>query len=81
MRIPVAFTLAVAATAPLFACGERSGSVPEIPEAELVADVPELDAVHEVMAPLWHEAFPAQDFEAIAEAVPQLAWVTLMPSR
>jgi len=53
------------------ACGQQSGSVPEVPEAELAAEVPELDAVHEVMSPLWHEAFPAQDYEAIAAAVPQ----------
>jgi hypothetical protein len=53
------------------ACGEKSGSVPEVPAAELAADVPELDAVHEFMSPLWHDAFPAQDYEAIAAAVPQ----------
>jgi len=53
------------------ACGEQSGSVPEVPAAELTTDVAELDAVHEVMSPLWHEAFPAQDYEAIAAAVPQ----------
>jgi hypothetical protein len=52
------------------ACQEESGSVPEVSEAELTAEVPALDAVHEFMAPLWHEAFPAQDYDAIAAAVP-----------
>jgi hypothetical protein len=55
----------------LSACGEKPGSVPEVPATELAADVPELDAVHEFMSPLWHDAFPAQDYEAIAAAVPQ----------
>ena len=71
MRIRIAFSLAVAATLPLVACGEQSGSVPEVPAAELTSDVPELDAVHDIMSPLWHEAFPAQDYEAIAAAVPE----------
>jgi len=54
------------------ACGdERPGSVPEVPEAEVTARVAELEAVHEVMHPVWHEAFPARDFAAIREAVPE----------
>jgi len=67
--IPV-FALAGALLS-LSACAEQSGSVPEVPAAELSADIPELDAVHEFMSPLWHDAFPAQDYEAIAAAVPQ----------
>jgi hypothetical protein len=56
----------------LSACGEeRPGSVPEVPEAEITARVAELDAIHEVMQPVWHDAFPARDFEAIQEAVPE----------
>jgi hypothetical protein len=53
------------------ACADRPGSVPEVPESELAADVPELDALHELMMPLWHDAFPARDFDAIRDAVPQ----------
>ncbi|MBT8398430.1 MAG: hypothetical protein KJN92_15760 [Gemmatimonadetes bacterium] len=52
-------------------CQEESGSVPEVSEAELTAEVPELSAVHEFMQPLWHDAFPAKDFDAIRELVPQ----------
>ena len=71
MHIRVALSLTAIAALLLPACGEQSGSVPEVPTAELTADVAELDAVHEVMSPLWHEAFPAQDYEAIAAAIPQ----------
>jgi hypothetical protein len=55
----------------LAACQEESGSVPEVSEAELTASVPELEAVHEFMQPLWHDAFPARDFAAIQELVPR----------
>lgn len=53
----------------LWACAQESGSVPEVPAAEVTAEVPELDAVHEVMAPMWHDAFPARDITAIQGAV------------
>jgi hypothetical protein len=74
MRTSVIYSVATLAAVLLLlpACGEQSGSVPAVPAAELAAEVPELDAVHETMLPLWHEAFPAQDYEAIAAAVPQL---------
>ena len=55
----------------LGACSEPPGSVPEVPATELAAEVAELEAVHEIMAPMWHDAFPARDFAAIQEAVPQ----------
>ena len=72
MRTRALFTLAALAPVLILpACGEQSGSVPEVPTTELTAEVPELDAVHEFMSPLWHDAFPAQDYEAIAAAVPQ----------
>ncbi len=73
MRNRVVCSLLVLAPAlvSLTACAEKPGSVPEVPAAELAADVPELDAVHEFMSPLWHDAFPAKDYEAIAAAVPQ----------
>jgi hypothetical protein len=56
----------------LTACAEESGSVPEVPAEELVAEVAELGAVHEFMRPLWHDAFPAKDYALIQELVPQL---------
>jgi hypothetical protein len=56
----------------LSGCAEESGSVPEVPATELIAEVPELEAVHEFMQPLWHDAFPAKDYELIQELVPQI---------
>lgn len=53
------------------ACGERSGSVPDVPASEITADIPALDSLHEVMSPLWHQAFPAKDYPAIQELVPR----------
>ena len=47
------FWVAAALIPFLGACGgEESGSVPAVPDAELTAEVPELDAVHEFMRPL-----------------------------
>ncbi len=53
------------------ACADEPEAAPEISEAEITAEVPELDAVHELMYPLWHGAFPEQDFDSIRQLVPQ----------
>jgi hypothetical protein len=53
------------------ACAEEPGSVPEVPAEEISPQVAELDAIHEVMVPMWHEAFPARDIAGIQAAVPQ----------
>lgn len=73
MRTPrIAVAVAIAGLPLMFAaCAEEPGSVPEVPEAELVADVPQLSAVHEFMQPLWHDAFPDRDFAKIQELVPE----------
>jgi hypothetical protein len=71
IRALIALFAIVLPLAFLWACQEESGSVPEVPEAELTASVPELEAVHEFMQPLWHDAWPARDFTAIQELVPQ----------
>lgn len=63
--------LAVAISIVFAACAGESEAVPEISEAEITAEVPELDAVHELMYPLWHDAFPAQDHDSIRQLVPQ----------
>lgn len=55
----------------LSGCGDKPGSVPEVPAEEITASVPELSAVHEFMQPLWHDAFPAKDFGKIQELVPE----------
>ena len=53
------------------ACAGESEAVPEISEAEITAEVPELGAVHELMYPLWHGAFPEQNYDSIRQLVPQ----------
>ncbi len=53
----------------LASCAERPGSVPEVPAEETTAQVAELEAIHEVMEPMWHEAFPAKEVAAIQAAV------------
>lgn len=63
--------LAVALSLAFAACASESEAVPEISDAEITAEVPELDAVHELMYPLWHDAFPAQDYDSIRQLVPQ----------
>ncbi|HEX5132865.1 MAG TPA: hypothetical protein VFX92_10290 [Candidatus Krumholzibacteria bacterium] len=42
-----------------------------IPAGELTAEVPELDALHEVVYQLWHEAYPARDYAKIKDLLPQ----------
>ena len=54
----------------LFACASETESVPEISDSEITAEVPELSAVHELMYPLWHDAFPNQNYDSIRTLVP-----------
>lgn len=51
--------------------GDTESAAVEVPDAEITAEVPELTVVHELMYPLWHGAFPAQDFDSIRQLVPQ----------
>ena len=55
------------------ACAGETDAVPEteISDAEITAAVPELEAVHELMSPLWHGAVPEQNFDSIRQLVPQ----------
>lgn len=39
---------------------------------ELKASVPALDAMHEVIMPMWHDAWPNKDYKALAAMVPAL---------
>lgn len=43
----------------------------EITQEELVAAVPELSKLHEVVYPLWHTAYPEKDYALIKELLPQ----------
>ena len=40
--------------------------------AEHVTTVPELDAFHDVIHPMWHDAYPEKDIAALKGFVPQL---------
>lgn len=40
--------------------------------AEISSDVPELQAFHTIIYPLWHKAYPAKDIAAIKSFVPQI---------
>jgi hypothetical protein len=50
-------------------CAQEPEPVPEVPAHELTRSVPALDAIHEVMVPMWHQAWPARDVEAIRASV------------
>lgn len=62
-------SMALSTALAVSACAPEGGSVPEVPVEEVTRSVPELDAVHEVMQPMWHDAWPAGDAEAIRASV------------
>lgn len=51
--------------------GDGDAAATAIPQNELSADVPALADLHEVVFPLWHEAYPARDCARIRELLPQ----------
>jgi len=44
----------------------------EINPAEITSSVPELNDFHEIIYPMWHEAYPAKDYNALKGFVPQI---------
>ena len=48
----------------------------EITQEELTAAVPELRDLHEVVYPLWHNAYPEKDYDLIKEILPQVESLT-----
>ena len=44
----------------------------EIDPAEITSAVPELSDFHEIIYPMWHEAYPSKDYNALKEFVPQI---------
>ena len=50
--------------------GARSSALSQ--DAETKREVPELDALHEVIYPLWHTAYPSKDYAALRGFVPQI---------
>ena len=49
-----------------------SFSQEKIDSTEITSEVPELFAFHEVIYPMWHNAYPAKDYEALKGFVPQI---------
>jgi hypothetical protein len=44
----------------------------EIDPAEITSSVPELSEFHEIIYPMWHEAYPAKDYNTLKGFVPQI---------
>ncbi|MFO7368970.1 MAG: hypothetical protein R6X09_01730 [Bacteroidales bacterium] len=44
----------------------------KIDSSEITSEVPELFNFHEVIYPMWHNAYPAKDYEALKGFVPQI---------
>lgn len=77
---PFAIGSAVLALCALFACQKTDKAPPAadttaahagISETELEASVPELGALHEIVYPLWHSAYPEKDYALIKELLPR----------
>lgn len=49
---------------------------PKITQEELSASVPALNDLHEIVYPLWHNAFPEKDYALIKELLPQADTLT-----
>ena len=76
----LAVGLMVLAVCMLFACQkgkqeqaavDKNAATTEMSEAELQASVPELSALHEVIYPLWHSAYPEKNYALIKELLPK----------
>lgn len=44
----------------------------EIDPAEITSSVPELSDFHKIIYPMWHDAYPAKDYNALIGFVPQI---------
>jgi hypothetical protein len=62
--------LAAVAAAIVLSMGPAAAQAPK-PE-EINSSVPALDAMHEVIMPMWHEAWPNKDYKALAGLVPAI---------
>ena len=68
-RIPLRSIL-LAVVAVLVVHGHAASQTPA--PGELTSSVPALEAMHEVISPMWHEAWPAKDVKALAGMVPDI---------
>jgi hypothetical protein len=53
-------------------CSTVSFAQTEIDPAEITSSVPELSDFHEIIYPMWHDAYPAKDYNALKGFVPQI---------
>jgi hypothetical protein len=44
----------------------------QVDPAEIASTVPELTSFHEIIFPMWHNAYPAQDYDALKALVPKI---------
>ncbi len=64
--------VALAVVAALAVCAPAALAQQAPKEADLKTEVPALTAMHEVIMPLWHEAWPAKDTAAMATMWPAI---------
>ena len=76
----LAFALMALAVCMMLACqkakeeqaaADTKVATTEMSEAEIEASVPELSALHEVVYPLWHTAYPEKNYALIKELLPR----------
>ncbi|MGD2295794.1 MAG: hypothetical protein PVF22_08150, partial [Candidatus Aminicenantes bacterium] len=57
-------------------CQKEAETPTEVTEEEISTSVPALSDLHEVVYPLWHDAFPEKDYDLIKELLLQLDSLT-----
>ena len=62
--------LAVVAAALALVPGPAAAQAPK--PGEITSSVPAFDAMHDVIMPMWHEAWPNKDYKALAAFVPAI---------
>ena len=78
LRRLIAVSLLVLSIVPsVVAAGDPAPATPapstaQCSDAELTAEVPALSNFHEVIMPLWHDAWPNKDLELMRKLMPQL---------
>jgi len=72
LLVTVLLPIPVAATAEEPAAETPCADEETKDDTELKAEVPELHAFHEVIRPLWHEAWPNRDFDLMRELLPEV---------
>jgi hypothetical protein len=53
-------------------CSQVSFAQTEIDPAEITSSVPELSEFHDIIYPMWHEAYPSKDYDALKGFVPKI---------